>query len=140
MIARLSDDIVLMVVNYPYPSDIFFFSKTCKFISAQPRDEWIRKMSCFQVTSDCGAFDCHIIEQNDTTAKLESGQGFKKVFLGGDIFGSACILLQAFLTNINGSADSENFSNILTCVFQLCGLMKGKWIEIVILCGGESVD
>ena len=50
------------------------------------------------------------------TARLEIGQGFKKSFLGEDIFGSSSMLLQAFYTNINVNADSENFSSILICV------------------------
>ena len=50
------------------------------------------------------------------TTKLEIGQGFKKVFLGEDTFGSSSILFWAFLTNIHGNADSENLFNILICV------------------------
>ena len=65
MIARISDDIVLRVLNYLCPSDIVSFSKTCNFIRAQPRDECVRNMSCFRVTSVWGAFNRHVIDQND---------------------------------------------------------------------------
>ena len=65
MIARISDDIVLRVLNYLCPSDIVSFSKTCNFIHAQPRDECVRNMSCFRVTSVWGAFNRHVIDQND---------------------------------------------------------------------------
>ena len=57
-----------------------------------------------------------ILNYKFITAKSESGQGFKKVFQGDDIFGSACMLLQAFLTDIHWNADVENFSNHLMCV------------------------
>ena len=57
-----------------------------------------------------------IINYKFTTAKLESGQGYKKVFLGEDIFDSSSMLLRAFLTNIHGNADSDNLSNILICI------------------------
>ena len=56
-----------------------------------------------------------ILNYKFITAKPEIWQGFKKVFLGEDIFGSSSILLRAFLTNINGNADFEKFSNILIC-------------------------
>ena len=57
-----------------------------------------------------------ILNYEFITAKSESGQGFKKILLGEDIFGSACMLLQEFLTNIHGNADSDNLSNVLICV------------------------
>ena len=56
-----------------------------------------------------------ILNYKFITAKSESGEGFKKVFLVQDIFGSSLILLRAFLTNINRNTDSENVSNILIC-------------------------
>ena len=50
------------------------------------------------------------------TAKLKSEQGFKKVFLGEDIYISSSVLLWAFLTKVHRNADPENLSNILICI------------------------
>ena len=67
-----------------------------------------------------------ILNYKFITTKSESRQGFKKVFLGEDIFGSSSILLQEFFTNINRNAESKTISNILICVLQLCDFMKSK--------------
>ena len=57
-----------------------------------------------------------ILDYKFIIAKSESGQGFKKTFLGENIFGSACMLLWDFLTNIHWNAGSENFSKHLMCI------------------------
>ena len=53
------------MINYLYPSDIVYFSKTCRFIHKMFKDKWMQKMTCFHDVSEGWASNRHVIDQHD---------------------------------------------------------------------------